>query len=183
MFSAQQYVENYLKPPFEEAGYANLNFIDVSLCGLCRSAVPPGPKQAGSTPPPTHTHSPCWLHIEVLPVHVGSSALASRTLSCSLDTHTPSLLLTDVRIQTQQWQLIVHCSGIHWDLVTCCQHSNPPSTQPQLATQIWQRQLSWLYDRFWGCMYGFPHTGPLGRLNSRAGQGITGHLPVCERRL
>jgi hypothetical protein len=34
VFSAQQYVENYLKPPFEEAGYANLNFIDVSLCGV-----------------------------------------------------------------------------------------------------------------------------------------------------
>lgn len=32
IFSAQQYVANYLTPPFQEAGYLNLNFIDVSLC-------------------------------------------------------------------------------------------------------------------------------------------------------
>lgn len=30
IFSAQQYVENYLTPPFQAAGYVNLNFIDVS---------------------------------------------------------------------------------------------------------------------------------------------------------
>lgn len=30
IFSAQQYVANYLKPPFEAAGYVNLNFVDVS---------------------------------------------------------------------------------------------------------------------------------------------------------
>jgi hypothetical protein len=30
IFSAQQYVENYLAPPFKAAGYANLNFIGVS---------------------------------------------------------------------------------------------------------------------------------------------------------
>jgi hypothetical protein len=30
IFSAQQYVENYLAPPFKAAGYVNLNFIDVS---------------------------------------------------------------------------------------------------------------------------------------------------------
>lgn len=30
IFSAQQYVANYLKPPFEQAGYVNLNFVDVS---------------------------------------------------------------------------------------------------------------------------------------------------------
>lgn len=36
IFSAQQYVENYLAPPFKAKGYANLNFIDVSngLLGL-----------------------------------------------------------------------------------------------------------------------------------------------------
>lgn len=34
IFSAQQYVENYLAPPFRAAGYANLNFIDVSRAGL-----------------------------------------------------------------------------------------------------------------------------------------------------
>lgn len=30
IFSAQQYVENYLSPPFKAAGYDNLNFVDVS---------------------------------------------------------------------------------------------------------------------------------------------------------
>lgn len=71
IFSAQQYVANYLTPPFQAAGYLNLNFIDVSVnCALRCSKQPQQQQQtwAGGT-----KCLPVCLHTTTLsPYHTAS---------------------------------------------------------------------------------------------------------------
>lgn len=67
IFSAQQYVENYLTPPFHAAGYLNLNFIDVSLNSLVLPAE--ASPSSSSSKPRRHTVPRC------LPTHTDPLAL------------------------------------------------------------------------------------------------------------
>jgi hypothetical protein len=52
IFSAQQYVENYLTPPFKAGGYVNLNFIDVSA-------------SVGASCWAAHVSSSCWSILQL----------------------------------------------------------------------------------------------------------------------
>jgi len=90
VFSAQQYVENYLAPPFHEAGFENLHFIDVSErldtpCILFLLVVPAccGSKHTPMKPQPSENLAQLEAYMHIwgpTPNTKQLSRAASRTL-------------------------------------------------------------------------------------------------------